>query len=180
MKKLSSLHELLVDQLKDLYNAEKQITKALPKMIKKANSEELKQAFTDHLEETEDQIARLEEVFQELGMDAKGKKCEAMEGLINEAKELLEEDAAPNVMDAGLIVCAQKVEHYEIATYGSLRTFADLLGYSRVADLLETTLNEEKATDEKLTQIAESTINIEAAEAEEEEEEEEKPRTKKR
>lgn len=168
--KLNSLEDLFVDLLRDIYYAEKQITKALPKMAKNATSEELRTAFETHLEETEVQIERLEKVFKAVGQTARGKKCPAMDGLIEEAKELLEEDVEPSVLDAGLIVAAQKVEHYEIASYGSLRTFAEHLGYEDVVELLQETLDEESATDEKLTELAEANVN-EAAETEESEEE---------
>ena len=166
------LQELLVDELKDLYSAENQILKALPKMAKEATNEELKAAFEQHLEQTEEQISRLDRIFEELGEKSKGHKCKAMAGLIEEGKELMEEDADEDVMDAGLICAAQKVEHYEIATYGCLRTYAEMLGFDEQADLLQETLDEEKTTDEKLTEIAESTINVEAAEEEAEEQEE--------
>lgn len=171
MKKLKSLDDLLVHSLKDLYYVEKQIIKALPKMIKNASSEELRQAFENHLGETEEQVTRLEKVFDELGIPAKAKKCPAIDGIIEEAKELMGEDSYPSVMDAGLIVAAQKVEHYEIATYGCVRTFANVLGYNKIADILQTTLEEESAADKKLTEIAESSINVEAAEGQEQEEE---------
>ena len=126
--KLSSLHELYVDELKDLYSAENQLVKALPKMAKAASSPGLAKAFTSHLKETEGHVARLEEIFAGLGISPKGKKCKAMEGLIEEGKELLSEDAEPEVMDAGLIAAAQRVEHYEMAGYGCVRTYAELLG----------------------------------------------------
>jgi ferritin-like metal-binding protein YciE len=154
--KLNSLEDLFLDLLRDIYYAEKQITKALPKMAKKASSEELRMAFEEHLQETETQIERLDQVFEAVGQKPRAKKCPAMDGLVAEAKELMEQDAEPSVLDAGLIVSAQKVEHYEIAAYGSLRTFAEQLGYEEAAELLQETLDEEAATDEKLTELAEA------------------------
>jgi len=164
---LKDLEDLLKEDLKDVLNAENQITKALPKMIKKASHEELKAAFEAHLEETKEQISRLEQVMESLGMPARGKTCKAMQGIIEEGKEVMEEDMADDVMDAALIGAAQKVEHYEIATYGTLCTYAELLGLKDVKKLLGQTLEEEKQTDSKLTELAESLINLEAAQAEE-------------
>lgn len=149
-----TLQDLLVDLLRDTYDAEKQLVKALPKMAKAATSEELSSAFTNHLEVTKGQVTRLEKVFKELGMAARGKHCVAMEGLIEEGKELIEEDHAPEVLDAALIAAAQKVEHYEIAAYGTARTWAGLLGLNKAADLLNESLEEESETDEELTQLA--------------------------
>ncbi len=166
---MSDLRKTFIEELKDLYDAEKQITKALPKMVKAADHEELKEAFESHLEETEAQIERLEKVFELFDETPKGKKCKAMEGLVAESKELIEEDEG----DAALICAAQKVEHYEIASYGSLVSWARLLGEDEAADLLEETLGEEEQADEKLTDIAESTINAEEAEGDEEGEKEE-------
>lgn len=160
--KLKSLDDLLIDQLKDLYSAENQLVKALPKMAKAANSEKLSEAFTAHLEETRGQVERLESIFEMLEASPRGKKCKAMEGLIEEGKELIDEDADPSVKDAGLIGAAQKVEHYEIAAYGTARTIATLLGHDNVAELLQETLDEEGAADHKLTELAESEINVEA------------------
>ena len=157
------LEELLQDELKDLYSAENQIIKALPKMAKAASSPELRRAFERHLEETRRQVERLDQIGEELEMKMTGKKCKGMEGLIAEGKELIEEDLDEDALDAGLIGAAQKVEHYEIAAYGTARTHAEMLGYRRVAKLLQQTLNEEGATDKKLTQLAESVINYEAA-----------------
>src|SRR5438132_2402851 len=174
---LASLQELFVNELKDLYSAENLIIKALPKMAKAASSEELRSAFEEHLEQTRGHVQRLEQIFQRLDESPKGKKCKGMEGLIEEGKELLEEDASPEVLDAGLICAAQKVEHYEMAGYGCVRTFAQLLGDDEAANLLQQTLNEEGETDKKLTQLAEH-INVEASEHEEEsadEDEEESP-----
>jgi ferritin-like metal-binding protein YciE len=170
---LDSLEKLFIDELRDIYNAEKQITRALPRMAKAAESPELQQAFTKHLKETEGQIKRLEQVFQELGQAVRGKKCKGMEGLIEEGKEKLEEEGEPQVVDAALIASAQKVEHYEIAAYGCLRTYAELLGYTQAAQLLQQTLQEEEATDKKLTELGESGINEAAAMAGEEDDEEE-------
>jgi ferritin-like metal-binding protein YciE len=164
--KLKSLQDLLADQLKDLYSAEGQLVKALPKMAKAATDPNLSAGFEAHLAETRRQVERLETIAKQLGVALKGKKCVAMEGLIEEGKELLAEDAEPAVCDAGLIAAAQKVEHYEIASYGSARTWAEQLGHGEVARLLQETLDEEKATDEKLTQLAVGMINEEAEAAE--------------
>jgi ferritin-like metal-binding protein YciE len=160
-EEMNPLEELLQDELKDLYSAENQIIKALPKMIKGSESAELKRAFERHLEETKRQVERLNQIGEELGMKMTGKKCKGMEGLIEEGKEMLEELDEENI-DAGLIGAAQKVEHYEIAGYGTARTHAELLGLKRVAKLLQQTLDEEAATDKKLTALAESIINAEA------------------
>jgi ferritin-like metal-binding protein YciE len=157
------LEELLVDELKDLYSAENQIIKALPRMAKAASSPELKRAFERHLEETRRQVERLNQIGEALDIRLTGKKCKGMEGLIEEGKEIMEEDLDDNAIDAGLIGAAQKVEHYEIAGYGTARTHAELLGHSKVAKLLQQTLDEEGATDKKLTALAESIINVEAA-----------------
>jgi ferritin-like metal-binding protein YciE len=162
MAKIETLQDLFLEEIKDLYNAENQLVKALPKMAKAANSPELKAAFQSHLEETKGQVERLTQVFEELGKPAKGKTCVAMKGLIEEGSELISEDAEPHVKDAGLIVAAQKVEHYEIASYGSLCTFAELLGLKSAKKLLGQTLSEEEAADEKLTQVAEGLVNQEA------------------
>ena len=156
------LQELLIDQLKDLYSAENQIIKALPKMAKAANNPQLRAAFERHLEETRGQAQRLEQIGEELDITLRGKKCKGVEGLIEEGKELLEEDFEGEVLDAGLIGAAQKVEHYEIAGYGTARTHANLLGLKKVARLLQQTLDEEGATDKKLSQLAESVVNVEA------------------
>lgn len=160
--KLESLQDLFVDELKDLYNAENQLLKALPKMAKAAHHPDLKQAFTDHLEETRGQVERLEQIFKGLDGSPKGKKCKAMEGLVEEGKEIIEQSADPAVKDAALIAAAQRVEHYEIAGYGCVRTFARLLGNDEAADLLQETLDEEAAADKKLTDLAETVINAEA------------------
>lgn len=158
------MEELLVDELKDLYSAENQIIKALPKMAKATTAPELKRAFERHLEETRRQVERLDQIGEALEIKLTGKKCKGMEGLIEEGKEMMGE-LDGEALDAGLIGAAQKVEHYEIAAYGTARTHAEMLGYSKVARLLQQTLNEEGATDKKLTQLAESIINVEAVEA---------------
>jgi ferritin-like metal-binding protein YciE len=169
MKEENNLQELLVEEMRDIYHAEGQLLKALPKMAKAARSERLKEAFERHLEETEQHVERLERAFESLGEPVKGKKCQAMEGLIAEGKEVMEEHAGSSMLDAGLICAAQKVEHYEIAGYGTLCTWADLLGLDEVSDLLKETLDEEKTADETLTEIAESEINAEAVTEREEE-----------
>src|SRR4051812_14488661 len=158
---LDSLHDLYVDELKDLYSAENQLLKALPRMAKAATAPELKAAFTEHLEVTRGQVERLEKIFKGLDASPKGKKCKAMEGLIAEGKELMAEDADESVLDAALISAAQKVEHYEMAGYGCARTFARLLGYDDAAALLQETLDEEGEADKKLTELAETVINVE-------------------
>ncbi|HEV3163629.1 MAG TPA: ferritin-like domain-containing protein [Isosphaeraceae bacterium] len=158
--KLASLRELFVSELKDLYSAENQILKALPKMAKAASTPELRSAFEEHLEQTRGHVERLEQIFETLGTSPKGKKCKAMEGLIEEGKEMLEADAEEAVRDAGLIAAAQRVEHYEMAGYGCVRTYARLLHDEQAATLLQETLNEEEETDRKLTQLAESTVNV--------------------
>jgi ferritin-like metal-binding protein YciE len=164
--KLNSLRDLFVHELKDLYSAEKQILKALPKMAKAATNDELKAAFEEHLEITENQVARLEEIFENLGESPKGEKCVAMEGLIEEGQKLLKEDIKPAVLDAALIASAQRIEHYEIAGYGCCRTFAELLDEDEAVDLLQETLDEEKEADERLTEVAEGMVNEDAEEAE--------------
>jgi ferritin-like metal-binding protein YciE len=160
--KMKTMEDLLIHELKDLYSAEKQITKALPKMAKAASSDELREAFEAHLEETEEQIKRLEQIFEELELPTRGPKCKAMEGLIEEGKEILEEDMEDNIRDAAMIGAAQRVEHYEMAGYGCAKTYAELLGHDNIVELLQQTLDEEKATDEKLTQIAMEHVNVEA------------------
>jgi ferritin-like metal-binding protein YciE len=159
--KLESLRDLFVDELKDLYSAEHQLLKALPKMAKAATATDLKRAFESHLKETKGQVERLEQVFASLEVSPRGKKCKAMEGLVEEGAELMKEDADPDVMDAGLIAAAQRVEHYEMAGYGCVRTYAQLLGETKAATLLQKTLDEEGAADKKLTQIAKQ-INVDA------------------
>jgi ferritin-like metal-binding protein YciE len=163
--KIDTLEDLLTDELKDLYSAENQILKALPKMAKTAKSKELRIAFEEHLRQTENQVKRLEQAADELGFSPKGKKCVGMEGLIEEGKEIMtngsKDPASP--MEAGLIGAAQKVEHYEIAAYGTASAHARQLGFSSVARLLDQTLEEEKTTDEKLTKLAENQVNVQAA-----------------
>ena len=158
----SGLEELFEEQLKDIYWAEKALTKAIPKMIANATDDNLITALEDHLTVTEEQVKRVEQVFEAIGKKAAAKECPAMKGLIEEAKELMEETEEGVVRDAAIIGAAQKVEHYEIASYGTLRAFALALGYEEAADLLQTTLDEEKDADETLTGIAESSINAEA------------------
>ncbi len=161
---MESLRDLFVDQLKDIYSAETQLTKALPKLAKAATSTELQNAFKMHLDQTQNQIKRLDEIFSSLGKNPKGKKCKGMEGLIEEGADMMKEDATPEVMDAGLIAAAQRVEHYEISAYGTARSYARMLGDERSASLLNQTLEEESQTDEKLNQLAEGQINIKAQE----------------
>ena len=164
----SQLMQLFEDSLKDIYWAEKALTKAIPKMIKNATSAELIEALENHLLETEEQVKRVEQVFELTGKKAVAKKCEAMEGLIKEAEEIMEECEEGAMCDAGIISAGQKVEHYEIASYGTLRQFAETLGLTEAAALLEETLNEEKGADEKLTEVALSAVNVQASEEEEE------------
>lgn len=168
--KMQTLKDLYIDELKDVYDAENQIAKALPKMAKEATNEELRAAIEQHLDQTQTQIERLEQIFEELGEKAKGTKCEATKGLLEEAKRMMDDAEDQDVRDAAIIAAAQKIEHYEIATYGTLRTYAELLGFDEQAELLQETLDEEKETDENLTELAVSTINIEANDEEEEEE----------
>ena len=158
---LDSLNSLFIEELKDIYNAEKQIVTALPKMAKAASSPDLAQAFTNHLEESKGHVARLEQIFQSLDLPARGKKCKGMEGLLEEGKEILEEksDGDESVLDAALISAAQRVEHYEMAAYGCLRSYAELLGHNDIVRLLEQTLQEEEAADDKLTELADGGIN---------------------
>ena len=159
---IDSLRKLYVEELKDLYSAEKQILQALPKMVKKATHSELKDAFQEHLQVTEGHVDRLERIFEGLGKPARGKKCKAMEGLLDEGKEMMSEDMEDDVMDAALISAAQRVEHYEMAGYGTVRTWAQLLGENEAAKLLQQTLDEERNADKSLTQLAETSINVEA------------------
>lgn len=163
------LRKLYIDELKDLYSAEKQLLKALPKMAKAASSPDLRAGFEGHLKQTQEHAARLERIFGVLGQSPNGKHCNGMEGLIKEGGELIEEDPQSEELDAGLIAAAQRVEHYEIAGYGCVRTYANLLGDSQAAALLEETLQEEKQTDEKLTKLS-GGINVEAMNAEGDEE----------
>lgn len=159
---LETLKDLYIHELKDLYSAEKQLTRALPKMAKAASNKQLKAAFQEHLEQTREHIARLEKVLGSHDETTRGPKCKAMEGLVEEGSELMEEESDEEVLDAGLIAAAQKVEHYEIASYGCVRTYAELIGDKEGARILQTTLNEEGATDKKLTALAMSTINVAA------------------
>jgi ferritin-like metal-binding protein YciE len=176
----NALKELYIDELRDIYDAENQLTKALPKMAKAATSDELRAGFESHLEQTKGHVQRLEEIFTALGEKPTGKKCKGMQGLVAEGKEIMEEDELEGeALDAGLISAAQRVEHYEIAAYGCVRNYANILGEEDAASLLEETLNEEKETDQKLTELAE-TINVEAAGEGEEEEEGESEQPAKR
>ncbi len=174
----TGLRKLLEHQLADLYYVEKQLVKALPKMAKKAGNEELRTAFEEHLEETQNQVGRLEEIFGHLELPAKAKQCPAIDGILEEGKEIMEEFADDAALDAGLVSAAQKVEHYEITSYGSMKAWAEQLGLEEVVALIDETLEEEKGADEKLTGIAEAVVNIEAeTEGAEEEEEVKKPKS---
>jgi len=156
---LKTLDDLFVHELQDLHNAEKQLVKALPKMAKAANCEKLRQGFEEHLAQTEQHVERLENIFEQLAKKAGRTKCDAMQGLIEEGQKMIDQNAEPAVKDAGLIAAAQRVEHYEIAAYGSACAFAKILGLNKAVDLLEQTLAEEKETDEKLTELAMSEVN---------------------
>ena len=160
--KLNTLKQLYIEELRDLYSAENQLLKALPKMAKGASSEELKLAFENHLDQTKVHVERLEEIFERLDETPKGKTCQAMKGLVEEGSEILGEDGEESVLDAGIIAAAQKVEHYEIASYGTVRTFAQLLGEDEAAELLQETLDEEGEADKLLTQLAQEIVNPEA------------------
>jgi ferritin-like metal-binding protein YciE len=162
--KQDGFHKLYIEELKDLYSAETQLTKALPKMAKAASSDDLRRAMEQHLKETEGHVQRLEQIFEQLERSPRGKRCKGMAGLIEEGSELLKEkdDMEAEVLDAGLIAAAQRVEHYEIAAYGTARTFAQRLGHQEAAQLLQQTLDEEYAADQKLTAIAEGGVNQEA------------------
>lgn len=160
---IDSLRKLYIEELKDLYSAEKQILQALPRMAKKVTNKQLRQAFEEHVEVTRTQVTRLEQIFERLERSPKGKKCKGMEGLLEEGKEMMEEDMDPEVLDAALISATQRVEHYEIAGYGTVRAYAQLLGEQEDVRLLQMTLDEEGEADKKLTQLAETTINVEAA-----------------
>jgi ferritin-like metal-binding protein YciE len=178
--KIDSLEQLLQEELRDIYDAEKQLVKALPKMAKAASSPELQEAINSHLEETKGQVQRLEQVFEALGTKARGKTCAGMKGLIEEGQEAMEQDASDELKDAAIIGAAQRVEHYEIAAYGTARTFAEKLGHSDVVDLLQETLDEEVQADEKLTEVSETLLDAVSEGGEEEgeemdEEEEETP-----
>jgi ferritin-like metal-binding protein YciE len=163
MAKTTTMDDLLLDELKDLYDAEKQLTKALPKMAKASTSEELRAAFEEHLQQTQGHVERLEEVFEQLGQKSSGKKCAAMSGLIKEGEDVASDTDDNSVRDAGLIAAAQKVEHYEISGYGSVRAHARMLGHEQAVRLLGETLDEEKQTDQRLNSLAESMINEQAA-----------------
>jgi ferritin-like metal-binding protein YciE len=160
--KLESLHELFLTELRDMYDAEHQIVKALPKMIDKAGYPELKAAFSEHLEQTQNQVTRLEEIFENLGEKAKAEKCKGMKGILDEGEDLAGESGDPAAIDAGIISSAQKVEHYEISSYGSLCSWAKTMGHQRELQLLQQNLEEEKAADQKLTQLAERMVNVDA------------------
>jgi len=160
---LETLKDLYIHELKDLYSAEKQLVKALPKMAKAASNEKLAAGFTTHLEETKEHAARLEKILKDLGQSTRGPKCKGMEGLVAEGQEMIDEEADEEVRDAGLIAAAQRVEHYEIAGYGCARTYAELLGEKSAAKVLQQTLDEEGSTDKKLTELALKTINVAAA-----------------
>lgn len=183
MAKPGTLHDAFIDELRDAYDAEKQVTKALPKMRKAASSPDLKAAFESHLEETRGQITRLERVFASLDEKVRGKHCDGVAGIIEEGKSIMEEDFDDATMDACLIAAAQRVEHYEMAAYGTLVAWARVMGHSEAADLLEETLEEEKSADQKLSGLAESGINQEAGDAahpDEDEDEGEAPAAKRR
>ena len=169
---METLNELFEDTLKDIYFAENEILKALPKMAKKATSEDLQQAFTDHAEETKGQVKRLDQIFKLLGKKPEGKECHALKGLVKEADELMAEAKSGPVLDAGLIACAQAVEHYEMARYGALSGWAEQLDMDDASELLEETLDEEKAADEKLSELADE-VNIEAEKDDDAEDDEE-------
>jgi ferritin-like metal-binding protein YciE len=175
----NSLKELYVEELKDLFSAENQLTKALPKMAKAASSDELRQGFEEHLEQTRGHVERLQQIFETLGEKGTGKKCLGMEGLVKEGAEIMGEDFEDAMMDAALISAAQRVEHYEIAGYGTVIAYAELLGESEQASLLRETLEEEKETDEKLTELAKE-INVQAQQGDSEAEEEEQPKEKRK
>src|SRR5260221_6003682 len=160
--KINSLRDVFVHELKDLYSAEKQLIKALPKMAKAAANEDLSAGFEEHLQQTEEHVNRLEKILKDLGETTRAEKCKAMEGLIEEGEKVIDEDGVPEVIDALLISSAQRVQHYQIAGYGSARTFAELLGENDAAELLQQTLDEEAETDEKLTRLAESAVNPKA------------------
>jgi len=181
MAEAGTLHDAFLDELRDVYDAEKQLTKALPKLAKAAASGELRSAFEQHLGETQEHVTRLEQVFASLDEKVRGKHCDGIAGIIDEGKAIMDEDFDDSTMDACLIAAGQRAEHYEMAAYGTLVAWAKAMGHTEAADLLEQTLEEEKATDEKLTALAESGINQEAADAahpeqDEDEEEEEEPK----
>jgi ferritin-like metal-binding protein YciE len=163
---INSLQDLMVDELRDMYHAENQLLKALPKMAEAASTPALKQAFERHLEQTEIQVNRIEEIFEQLGGDPKGKRCKGMEGIITEGAEVIDQEGPDAVIDAALIAAAQRVEHYEIAAYGCIRSYANLLGLSDVAKLIEQSLEEEEAADQLLSELAETEVNTLALEGE--------------
>jgi ferritin-like metal-binding protein YciE len=168
MPRITTLEDLFVEELKDLFDAENQLTRALPKMAKAATAPELKEAIEEHLEVTKQQVERLTQVFAEIGKPAKGKRCEAMKGLITEGKELIAQDIEPELLDVGIIGAAQKVEHYEMAGYGTVRSMATILGHKEAAVLLDQTLKEEQEADKKLTMIAKKYVNVRAMKSGEE------------
>ncbi len=163
--KIKSLRDLFIHQLRDLFSAEKQLVKALPKLAKAATNEELKEAFEEHLRKTEEHVERLEQIFEALEISSRGDRCAAMEGLIAEAQSLMKAEMPAAVLDAALVACAQRVEHYEIAAYGSARTFAEVLDIDEATDVLEETLEDEKEADIKLTELADEVINVDALDA---------------
>jgi ferritin-like metal-binding protein YciE len=167
MKKLKTLRDLLVHELRDIYSAETQLVKALPDMMDAASHEQLRACFEEHLEQTEAQVERLDEIFEILGDSPKGEPCKGMKGLVQEGDKMIDEDAEDAVRDAGLIAAAQRIEHYEIAAYGTARTFASILGEEEIVSLLSETLEEEKETDQELSDLAESVINVEAVDSSE-------------
>lgn len=179
MKELTTLHDLFLDEIKDLYSAEKQLLKALPKLIKRASSSELSRGLQKHLDQTEEQVTRLEQVFAELSVPARAKKCVGMEGIIEEGDEVLEHEGDPDVIDAGIIAAAQKVEHYEIAAYGTAVAHAKAMGHTTVERLLQATLDEEYEADKKLTAVAEGSVNrLASVQTEDEEERPARSRTR--
>lgn len=161
----NSFNDLFVNQIEDLYDAEQRLTKALPKMAEAASSSQLKQAFQSHLTETQGHVSRLEQIFREINVEPKRETCEAMKGLVAEGEEMIKANGDPDIKDAALIAAAQRVEHYEMAGYGTARSFAQRLGLNQAANLLQQTLNEEKAADAKLNTIAESSVNLKATSA---------------
>lgn len=178
---LATMHDLMIAELKDIYSAETQLVKALPKMAKGANTPSLRKAFEDHLEQTQEHVSRLDQIFELLGTSPRGTKCKGMEGLLEEGADMLAEEGDDTVRDAGIIAAAQRVEHYEIAAYGSTLAFATLMGHTEIAGLLEQTLTEEKAADELLSAIAEDEVNVAAPgmdEADEEDEDAATPKAK--
>jgi ferritin-like metal-binding protein YciE len=180
VKELATLHDLFLDEIKDLYSAEKQLLKAMPKLIKKASSSELSRGLQKHLDQTQEQVSRIEQVFAELSVPARAKKCVGMEGLIEEGAEILEHEGDPDVIDAGIIAAAQKVEHYEISAYGTAVAHAKAMGLTAVERLLQATLDEEYEADKKLTAVAEGSVNRLATVTADDEEERPAPRSRSR